>query len=136
MLGDIKLRDLSTADIRAWHKTVAAEVGLYSANRAKMFLNAVLALAAEDLNIRPPAMPANLGRGKPKAKKLILTPDQVNILLRAARADRDKGLYIAFPFLAGTRPSEQLGLLWEDVDLDANVIHIRPCRSATARSPI
>jgi integrase len=125
MLGDIKVRDLSTSDIRAWHKTVAAEVGWYSANRAKMFLNAVLALAAEDLNIRPPAMPANLGRGKPKAKKPILTPDQVNMLLRAARADREKGIYVAFPFLAGTRPSEQLGLLWDDVDFDANVIHIR-----------
>jgi integrase len=33
---------------------------------------------------------------------------------------------VAFPFLAGTRPSEQLGLLWEDVDFDANVIRI--CR--------
>jgi len=49
-----------------------------------MFLNAVLALAAEDLSIRPPAMPANLGRGKPKTKKPILTPDQVSVLLRAA----------------------------------------------------
>ena len=125
MLGDLKVRDLSTADIRAWHKTVAAEVGWYSANRAKMFLNAVLALAAEDLNIRPPPMPANLGRGKPKPKKPILTPDQVNVLLRAARADREKGIYVAFPFLAGTRPSEQLGLLWEDIDFDANLIHIR-----------
>ena len=32
---------------------------------------------------------------------------------------------MAFPFLAGTRPSEQLGLLWEDVDFEANVIRIR-----------
>jgi integrase len=73
----------------------------------------------------PPAMPANLGRGKPKVKKAILAPDQVNLLLQAARGDREKGIYIAFPFLAGTRPSEQLGLLWEDVDFEANVIHIR-----------
>jgi integrase len=124
MLGDVKVRDLSTADIRAWHKTVTAEVGWYSANRAKMFLNAALALAAEDLNIRPPVMPSNLGRGKAKPKKPILRPDQVSILLRAARADREKGIYVAFPFLAGTRPSEQLGLLWEEIDFDANVIHI------------
>jgi integrase len=125
MLGDIRVLDLSTSDIRAWHKTVAAEVGWYSANRAKMFLNAALALTSEDLNMRPPAMPSNLGRGKPKSKKPILTPDQVNILLRAARADRERGIYVAFPFLAGTRPSEQLGLLWGDVDFDANIIHIR-----------
>jgi len=46
-------------------------------------------------------------------------------LIQHARKDRERGLYVAFPFLAGTRPSEQLGLLWEDVDFEANVIHIR-----------
>jgi hypothetical protein len=95
MLGNIKVRDLTTRDIRTWHKTLAAEVGWYSANRAKMFLNAVLALAAEDLNIRPPAMPANLGRGKPKIKKAILTPDQISLLIQAARADLETGIYVA-----------------------------------------
>ena len=30
-----------------------------------------------------------------------------------------------FPFLAGTRPSEQLGLLWSEVDFDNNLIRIR-----------
>jgi integrase len=94
-------------------------------NRAKMFLRTVLALTAEDLNIRPPAMPANLGRGKPKLKKAILIPDQVRTLLQAARGDMETGICVAFPFLAGTRPSEQLGLLWDDVDFDANVIRIR-----------
>jgi integrase len=46
-------------------------------------------------------------------------------LLQAARQNRDKGIYVAFPFLTGTRPSEQLGLLWEDIDFEANVIRIR-----------
>jgi integrase len=125
MLGDVKIHDLATGDIRTWHKTVATEVGWYSANRAKMFLKAALSLAAEDLNIRPPAMPTNLGRGKPKTKKAILSPAQVAVLLQASREDRERGIYVAFPFLAGTRPSEQLGLLWEDVDFEANAIHIR-----------
>jgi integrase len=125
LLGDFKVQDLTTSDIRSWHKTLVAEVGWYSANRAKMFLVSVLALAAEDLNIRPPAMPSNLGRGKPKVKKTLLTTEQVSKLIQHARKDRERGLYVAFPFLAGTRPSEQLGLLWEDVDFDANVIHIR-----------
>ena len=124
LLGDVKLQELTTSEIRAWHGMLAREVGRYSANRAKMILKAALALAAEDTNIRPPAMPANLGRGKPKVKKSILSPAQVAILLQAAREDRERGVYVAFPFLAGTRPSEQLGLLWEDVDFGANVIHI------------
>jgi integrase len=125
LLGDVKVQDLTTSDIRSWHKTLVTEVGWYSANRAKMFLVSVLALAAEDLNIRPPAMPSNLGRGKPKTKKALLATEQVSKLIQYARQDRERGLYVAFPFLAGTRPSEQLGLLWEDVAFDANVIRIR-----------
>jgi integrase len=126
LLGHLKVQNLTTSDIRTWHKTLSTEVGWYSANRAKMFLAAVLALAAEDMNIRPPVMPTKLGRGKPRSKKPILTADQVATLLRAARDDRERGIYVAFPFLAGTRPSEQLGLLWEDIDFSSNLIHI--CR--------
>src|SRR5262249_2555678 len=43
----------------------------------------------------------------------------------AVREDKLYGIYVAFPFLAGTRPSEQLGLLWQDLDFDNNVIHVR-----------
>ncbi|MET4455563.1 tyrosine-type recombinase/integrase [Bradyrhizobium sp. RT3b] len=125
LLGDVKLHDLSTSEIRSWHKLLTTNVGAYSANRAKMFLVSILALAAEDLNIRPPAMPGNLGRGKPRAKKAILTTAQISELIQNAHRDRERGLYVAFPFLAGTRPSEQLGLLWEDVDFDKNVIHVQ-----------
>ena len=69
-------------------------------------------------------MPTNLGRGRPK--KALLTTEQVSKLIQHARQDSGRGLYVAFPFLAGTRPSEQLGLLWEEVDFNANVIRI--CR--------
>ena len=90
-----------------------------------MKLKAALALAAEDLEFRPVAMPGGLQRQRDKARKAVLTPEQVARLLAAARDDLDKGVYYAVPFLMGTRPSEQLGLLWDDVDFDANVIRIR-----------
>lgn len=70
-------------------------------------------------------MPRGLGRNRVKTKKAILTPAEIGKLVEAARNDPEHGLYYAFPFLAGTRPSEQLGLLWEDVDFDTNVIRIR-----------
>jgi integrase len=88
-------------------------------------LKAALALAAEDHEFRPPAMPTGLQRQRDKARKVVLTPDEVARLLDGARYDLDKGVYVAFSFLAGTRPSEQLGLLWDDVDFEANVIHVR-----------
>lgn len=51
--------------------------------------------------------------------------NQIAAVIAEARAD-ERGIYYAFPFLAGTRPSEQLGLLWDDVDFDTGAIRI--CR--------
>ena len=92
---------------------------------AKKFLRAALVMVAEDFHLRVPPMPARLGRGRSRPKKAILTPEQVGLLLEAALKDERKGIYYAFPFLTGVRPSEQLALLWEDVDLAAGVIRIR-----------
>lgn len=125
MLGKTKLNELTTADIRAWHRQLLEHSGTYTANRAKSHLKAILALAEEDFGVRAPSMPTGLGRGKAKLKKSILTTEDIAKLVEAAKHDKDRGIYCVFPFLVGTRPSEQFGLLWEDVDFDANVIHIR-----------
>lgn len=125
MLGHIKLPDLTTAMIRAWHKTVTEQCGPYTANRAKSHLKSILALAEEDFSIRAPSMPTGLPRNRHKQKKAILTPEHIAKLIAAARDDAEHGIYYAFPFLAGTRPSEQLGLLWSEVDFERNVIRIR-----------
>ena len=45
-------------------------------------------------------------------------------MIEYAQRDPYRGIYFAFPFLTGVRPSEQLALLWEDIDLAANVISI------------
>lgn len=125
MLGQVSTADLTTAQIRNWHRTVMDQVGRYTANRALSMLKAALALCEEDFRIRAPAMPSNVVRRQSKAKKVILTPEQVGKLIAAAKSDPHRGIYYAFPFLSGTRISEQLGLLWDDVDFAANVIHIR-----------
>jgi integrase len=124
MLGAIKLSDLTTAGIRAWHRELTEEAGAYTANRAKSHLKSILALAEEDFGARAPSMPTGLGRGRQKVKKSILMPDQIARVIDAARQDPEHGIFYAFPFLAGTRPSEQLGLLWQDVDFDRNLITI------------
>jgi integrase len=125
-LGNVKLNQLTTATVRSWYNVVSDACGEYTARRAATHLKAVLALAEEDLGVRVCAMPRNLGRARSRSKKHILQADEVARLLEAARSDRLLGPYVAFPFLAGTRPSEQLGLLWSDVDFEAGVINI--CR--------
>ena len=125
MLGTVKVAELNTRRIRGWHRLLSDEVSLFSANKALQILKSALALAAEDHQFRPPAMPTGLQRQRDKARKTVLTPDEVARLLAAARDDLDKGVYYAAPFLMGTRPSEQLGLMWDDVDFEANVIRVR-----------
>ena len=123
-LGKVKVTDLTTADIRIWHRQLTERSGAYTANRAKSHLRSILALAEEDFRVRAPTMPEGLGRGRQRTRKTILMPDQIATLLASARSD-ERGIYYAFPFLAGTRPSEQLGLLWEDIDSDEGVIRVR-----------
>lgn len=125
LLGREKVQELTTRRIRAWHKLLSDEVSIYCTNKAMQLLKAALALAAEDHEFRPPAMPTGLQRQRDKARKAVLTPEEVAKLLAAARDDVVNGVYVAFPFLAGTRPSEQLGPLWDDVDFEANVIRIQ-----------
>lgn len=125
ILGARKINELTTAEIRAWHNLLAENCGSYTARRALTHLRAILALAEEDFKVRAPAMPRSVGRVRHRPKKTILKPDEVSRLLEAAKSDKQFGPYVAFGFVAGTRPSEQLGLLWEDVDFENNVIHIR-----------
>lgn len=125
MIGPRPVADLTTADIRTWHKTLIAQVSGYTANVAKKYLRAALSLAAEDFHLRVPPMPSMQGRGRSKPRKAILSPDQVGRLLQAALGDPQRGIYYAFPFLTGVRPSEQLALQWQDVDLAADVVRIR-----------
>jgi len=125
MLGHVRTTDLTTAQVRQWHAVLKEQVGHYTANRAKSLLKGVMALVEEDFGVRAPSMPTNLARRLSRPKKAILASEQIAKVLVAARADRARGIYYAFPFLTGTRASEQLGLLWDDVDFDAGVIRIR-----------
>jgi len=124
MLGAVSTAELATADIRNWHRTVAEHVGRYTANRALSMLKSSLALCEEDFRVRAPSMPSNVSRRRSRMTKAILSTDQIGKLLAAAKADPQRGIYYAFPFLAGTRISEQLGLLWDDVDFDNSVVRI------------
>lgn len=56
-----------------------------------MIVAATLALAAEDHEFRPPAMPTGLRRQRDKARKAVLTPNEVSRLLAATSDDLDKG---------------------------------------------
>lgn len=118
-LAETRIDKLTTKGIRDWYEA-AAECGeVYSVNRALSMLKAVLERHAEDTGTRPVPMPHGLSRNAPKRAKRHLTTEQVRAVIT------DGEVYVAFPFLTGTRISEQLGLSWADVDFEAGLIHIR-----------
>jgi integrase len=82
-------------------------------------------LAAEDFNLSVPQMPVHRGKGTPRRRKVILAPEQIGRIVSTALAGDVHGAYYSFPFLTGVRPSEQLALLWDDVDLTNRKIKIR-----------
>ena len=54
----------------------------------------------------------------------VLTPEQARAFLDTVRGDRLEALY-SVALALGLRQGEALGLRWQDIDLDAGVLHVR-----------
>ena len=115
-LRSVRIDKLTTKSIREWHDRIDT---VYSANKALSVLKSALALHAEDTGTRTIAMPTNLQKRLERPARKHLSIDQVRAVIASG------SIYVAFPFLAGTRISEQLGLCWDCVDFDAGVVHIK-----------
>ncbi len=125
LLGDERVADLTTAHIRKWYQTIHENVDRDVAMRAKKQLGAVLALIEEEYELRVPRLPRRTCSSRSREReRAILRPEQVARLLVSAETDA-RGIYYTFPFFTGTRPSEQLGLLWDDINFKSSVILIR-----------
>jgi len=59
-----------------------------------------------------------------------LAPEQVTLLLEAARGDRLEALYV-LAITTGLRQGELLGLKWEDVDLEDGRLQVRRTLATT-----
>jgi integrase len=59
---------------------------------------------------------------------------QARRILEAARANRLEALYV-LAVTAGLRIGELLGLKWQDIDLDAETLHVRRTRSQAKSGP-
>jgi integrase len=57
-------------------------------------------------------------------EKRSLTPEQAERLIEAVESERNGAMYL-LGLSVGLRPGELLGLTWEDIDLDAGVVHVR-----------
>lgn len=125
MLGaDVKIDEIGTAEIRSWFMDVRRISTPYVARTARKVLSSIFRLIEEDFEMRLSRMPTRVGPAYRRKQRQLLSEEQVKLVLEEAQRDKKWGVYYAFAFLTGTRPNEQLGLLWEDVDLAKGRVRI------------
>ena len=125
MLGKtVKIDSIRTAQLRTWSLRVQELSTPYVARCARKALSSIFRMIEEDYDLRLARMPSRVGQTYRRKRRELLSEKQVRLVLEEAQRDKDWGVYYAFAFLTGTRPSEMLGLLWKDIDLDNGVVSI------------
>ncbi len=127
-LGRKTLRGLTAEDVEAMLRE-RAEAG--AARNTLLRLKTVLGRALRDAERRGKVARnvAALVDTPPggRRKSRTLRPDQAVALLKATKGDRLEALYVT-GLMLGLRPGELCGLRWEDVDVEAAVLHVRHAR--------
>lgn len=125
-LGNVQLRDLSPRLLQEYYNYKAETEGLSPKTiiNINLFLHKALSYAVtEGYIVSNPAASINLPRGnKPQIE--ILTRDEQAKLIRASYQHR-YGVFIRLVLFTGLRLGELLGLRWEDLDMQSNLLHIR-----------
>jgi integrase len=96
-----------------------------SLRKVRGTLQRVLALAMRRGKVsRNVALDAVIVAQAPPAKRRVLQPDDARRLLAALQSEPN-GAMFALSLRIGLRPGEAAALHWEDLDLDAGVVHVR-----------
>lgn len=122
--GDRPIDEIRTAEIRMWVLKMIEISTPYVAKCARKALSSIFRLIEEDFDIRLARMPSRAGATHRRQHRQLLSEEQVRKVIAEAQRDRKWGVYYAFALFTGARPNEQLGLLWEDVDLVTGVVRI------------
>lgn len=77
-----------------------------------------------DLLLNNPAETIKKPSGKKKKKRRAITAKERELTLKVADTYRG-GTFVLLMLYCGLRPSEVAALIWKDVDLDNNIIHVR-----------
>jgi integrase len=133
-LGDIKITDLTRADIKAWHQAMSATP--YEANRALAYCSRMLNLAATEWQLREDNPCTGIKRFPEKKRERYLADEELARIGGAlAELEREgaelPGFILLVRLLAttGMRLGEALALRWSDVDLAGRAIRLRDAKA-------
>jgi integrase len=134
-IGALPVPAVTRRDVQRLVDALAAEKGHETAKKALVALSVALRVAERDGVIdRNPAHAISVPRdGTPESPIRLITPEEADALLEAARADDEgRSRSLIAPLLglalgAGLRSGEVLALEWgpEGLDLDAEVVRVR-----------
>jgi integrase len=124
-LGRVRLRALKFRDVRR-HYREKLDSGL--STRAVQIIHTVLRKALQQA-VRDDVLPRNVCDAVTAPRQTTkemqpLTPAQAKRLLENVREDRWRALYV-LAITAGLREGELLGLRWDDVDLERELLQVR-----------
>jgi integrase len=126
LLGDRRLSDVTPLDIQALYSSLTERGLSASTVRHTHVILKVAFKQAVGWRMIPFSPVANVKPPKvaPRREIQVLSPEEAKCFLACATEDRYYALF-NLALSKGLRPEEYLGLLWDNVDLNAGVLHVR-----------
>jgi integrase len=133
-LGNLKITELTRADIKRWHQSMSATPT--EANRALAYCSKMLSLASKEWEFRTDNPCIGVKRFPEKPRERFYSQEEMSRLgavLTKVETEKTElsGFVLLIRLLAttGMRLGEALALRWEDVDLPARVIRLQDAKA-------
>lgn len=126
ILGRVRLDRLAPADVHRLHESITVGRGLSSTTALNV--HRILAKALTDA-MREGLVTKNVATlvdapSRAVPKREAMTADEARALLLHHQSDPEVAVRLAVALLAGLRQGEALGLTWDEIDLERNVITV------------
>lgn len=120
-----RIIDIKQIDIQQYINKISKEVPRESVMKYKNCLNAIFEMAVDnDICYKNPCTNIKITPRIETNEKQTYTQEQTNLILEYAKTHK-YGLEISILLEYGLRRGELLGLRWEDIDFENNILHIR-----------
>lgn len=124
VLGGYRLRDISPMQIQALMAGLAGKSNSLQ-SKVLIHLRSIFTVAMENgLVAKSPVSSMLKPSGKRTEEKMALTPEESALLLDRVKDIRAR-TFLLIALHTGMRRGEIIGLLWEDIDFEKKVIHVR-----------